>query len=231
MSKITAILADDHDIVRYGISQLLTREGDIEIVAEAENGREAIEKAVEFKPDILIMDIRMPIMTGIEAMAEIQRRELDIKVLILSMYDVEEYVLNAVQLGALGYVLKDAKQDRFVKAVRTVAAGDHYYGHDISKVIIGKYLNTIGSENVAESSDEKILHKENVGTGALDLLSPREKQILSMIANGGANKQVADSLNLSVRTVETHRQNMMKKMGLSNFNELIKLAFQEGLVG
>lgn len=219
MSKIQVVLADDHDIVRNGIKQLLDNESDIDVIGEAANGQEALDVVAQLKPDVLVMDVSMPVMTGIEAVKVLKERGDETKVLILSMFDVEDYVLEAVRNGASGYVLKDANKMKFLEAIRTVNAGKRYYGHDVSNFIVDHFLNN--SEVGQPQRPVK----------ALDIdLSSREIAILSQISNGRSNKEIADDLGISVRTVESHRLNMMKKMSANNVAELVRVALEAGVI-
>lgn len=219
MSKIQVVLADDHDIVRNGIKQLLDNESDIEVVGEASNGREAIDVVAALKPDVLVMDVSMPEMTGIEAVKALQEKGDNTKVLILSMFDLQDYVLEAIRNGACGYVLKDANKMRFLEAIRTVSAGKKYYGHDVSNFVVDHFLNNSGVGQAQKPMK------------SLDIdLSTREIAILSQISNGRSNKEIADDLGISVRTVESHRLNMMKKMGANNVAELVRVALEAGVI-
>ncbi len=219
MSKIRIVLVDDHDIVRNGIKQLLENEDDVEVIGEGANGKEAIDLVSTLAPDLLVMDVSMPEMTGIESVKRIKELGLRTKILILSMFDVEEYVLEAVEYGALGYVLKDADKYKFLDAIRTVAKGKRYYGHDISSFIIDRYLNS--TEDGGSTKPVRTLDVE---------LSRREIDILSQISNGLSNKEIADNLGISVRTIESHRLNMMKKMNANNVAELVRIALEAGII-
>lgn len=215
MSKISVIIADDHAIVREGICQLLESEDYIEIVGEASDGKEAIELVRAKSPDILIMDISMPNMTGTEALGALVKEGVSTKVLMLSMFDKEEYVLKAVELGAYGYLMKDTSKDKFIKAVNNIYNGQKYFSSEISNIIVGQYLNTVQSKKTRKEKE---------------LLTRREKEILTAVVNGKNNKAIAEKYDLSVRTVETHRLNIMKKLGVSNAVELVKIAIDQKLV-
>lgn len=214
MDTIKVILADDHIIVRNGIKILLESEGEVEVIAEASNGQEAIEKVKQFKPDILISDIRMPIMNGLEATAELKKISPDTKTLILSMHDDEEYIIKSVECGASGYLLKDTTKEEFVKALRSILDGHKYFSGDISDVLVNGYLN----KNTGASSQGE------AGTAVKTdyHITKREKQILQLVYEGHSNKEIADELGKSIRTVETHRFNIMKKLEVSNITELIR---------
>lgn len=215
METIKVAIADDHAIVRDGIKQLLETEEYIKIIGEAANGIEAIRLVETQQPDILIMDISMPKMTGIDATKKLQEKQVATKILILSMFDKEEYVLKAVELGAFGYLLKDTSKDKFIKAIHTIHEGSKYFSSEISNVIINQYLSTV--QNVA-------IKKEK------ELLTRREKEILALIIKGYNNKKIAESLDISVRTIETHRLNIMKKLHVNNAAELVRITLEKDLV-
>lgn len=215
MDTIKVILADDHVIVRNGIKILLESEGEVEVIAEASNGQEAIDKVKQLKPDILISDIRMPVMNGLEATAELKKVSPDTKTLILSMHDDEEYIIKSVECGASGYLLKDTTKEEFVKALRSILDGHKYFSGDISDVLVNGYLNkNIGGG--APSVDSSTMVKTDYH------ITKREKQILQLVYEGHSNKEIADELGKSIRTVETHRFNIMKKLEVSNITELIR---------
>ncbi|WP_109830684.1 response regulator transcription factor [Reichenbachiella versicolor] len=213
MSPIKVILADDHVIVRNGIKILLESDGEVEVIAEASNGAEALDKAKEYQPDILISDIRMPIMNGIEATAKLKNVAPNTKALILSMHDDEEYIIKSVESGASGYLLKDTTKDEFLKALRAILDGQKYFSGDISNILVNNYLN-IREQPAATSKIKSIENEYHI--------TKREKQILQMVYNGHSNKSIADELGKSIRTIETHRFNIMKKLEVSNITELLR---------
>lgn len=218
MNTIKVILADDHVIVRNGIKILLESEGEVEVIAEASNGLEALEKVNEFKPDILISDIRMPVMNGLEATAALQKSSPETKVLILSMHDDDEYIIQSVECGASGYLLKDTTKDEFVKALRSIIDGHKYFSGDISNVLVNSHL-----KRTSLSQKEGVVNVEQVDYH----VTKREKQILDLVYQGKSNKDIADALQKSIRTIETHRFNIMKKLGVNNVTELIRKIDQE----
>lgn len=221
MENINVVLADDHVIVRDGIKALLADVDDIKVIGEAANGKEALQVVKDVKPDILIIDIKMPEMNGLEATRLLTHSQSATKALILSMHDLEEYVLQSVQSGASGYLLKDTGKEEFVKAIRKVNAGEKYFSSDISNVIVNSYLNNIGIQTPApELPDEPEVE-----------LTRREKQILGFIVEGASNKEIAEDLSKSVRTIETHRFNIMKKLGVKNVAELIKTTKDRNVLG
>ncbi|WP_420582780.1 response regulator [Reichenbachiella sp.] len=215
MDTIKVILADDHVIVRNGIKILLESEGEVEVIAEASNGQEAIEKVKQLKPDILISDIRMPIMNGLEATAELKNVSPETKTLILSMHDDEEYIIKSVECGASGYLLKDTTKEEFVKALKSILEGHKYFSGDISDVLVNGYLNK-NTGSSAAPSDSSTMVKTDYH------ITKREKQILKLVYKGHSNKEIADELGKSIRTVETHRFNIMKKLEVGNITELIR---------
>lgn len=221
MSKIKTLLVDDHYIVRNGIKQLINNQDDIEVIGEASNGKEAIEQFKNLSPDVIVMDVGMPEMNGVEALLEMKKQNLSPKVLMLSMFDAEEYVLKAVEYGALGYILKDADESKFLKAIRTVHEGKRYYGHDISGFIIDRYLNFKPEDSVKDQKKKHSFAAE---------LSKRELDILRLIVDGKSNKQIAEQLDISVRTIETHRLNIMKKMQVNNVAEMVRVAIENELI-
>jgi DNA-binding NarL/FixJ family response regulator len=213
-----AIIADDHGVVRSGIKSLLESEGDVKVVAEASTGKEAIEQVELYQPELAILDIRMPELNGLEATLQIHRQFPRTKVLILSMHDDEDYVLQSVESGASGYLLKGSSKEEFLKAVRTVHAGGQFFSADVSRVFVNNYLSGARKPSV----------KAAAATGGQDYdLTKREKQILRMIIDGISNKDIAEQLKKSVRTIETHRFNIMKKLQVSNLVELLKKVEEE----
>jgi DNA-binding NarL/FixJ family response regulator len=208
MEIIKVILADDHGVVRSGIKSLLETEKDIEVIAEASNGQEALEKVKTWRPDLIIIDVRMPVMNGIEATRKIHEEVPATRVLVLSMHDDEEYVLQALECGASGYLLKDASKEEFLKAVKMVYQGEMYFSGELSGLLVGGFR-------------KKAVPTASEVSAAYDL-TRREKQILSMLTRGINNKEIADKLDKSVRTIETHRFNIMKKLKVNNVVELLK---------
>lgn len=217
MEKINIVLADDHILVRKGIKAMLESEEDLNVIGEAGNGREALEVAKNLHPDILVLDIRMPEMTGIEAASRLSQFSPTTKALILSMHDSEEYVLQSLDAGAYGYLLKDTDKTEFVKALKQIHGGNKYFSGAVSNVLANRLLNT--KSLVKNPTIEDQYH-----------LTKREREILRMIINGTPNKEIADSLNKSVRTVETHRFNIMKKLGVNNAIDMVNKAVKENLV-
>lgn len=221
MDKINVVLADDHILVRDGIRALLEDQEGVEVVDEASNGREALEVVSRNKPHVLIVDIRMPEMNGIEVVGEISKSGVDVKTLVLSMHDSEEYVVQAIQAGADGYLLKGASKEEFLKALNKVASGGKYFTGDVSAIIMNNFVN--GNTNVAVSP--KVTPKE-----APFKLTKREKQILGLVLELKNNKDIAEELQISKRTAEVHRFNLMKKLEVSNLKELTDKAKEFQLI-
>lgn len=203
------LLVDDHVLVRDGIKALLEEEQDIHVINEASNGLEALQVLKEQLPDVLIIDIKMPKLNGLEVVKEVKKLYQNIKTMVLSMHDSEEYVLEAIETGADGYLLKGASKHEFLKALRTVASGGKYFAGDISEIIVNNMMQ--GGKKV-EPSKQVSQNKFN--------LTKREKQILGLILKGKSNREVAAELEVSKRTAEVHRFNLMKKLKVKNLMEL-----------
>jgi DNA-binding NarL/FixJ family response regulator len=218
MSKINIVLADDHVLVRKGIKAMLESEPDIKVVGEAGNGTEALESAKALKPDILVLDIRMPHMTGLEAALKLGSYAPNTKAVILSMHDSEEYVMQALSSGAYGYLLKDTDKDEFIKALKQVHAGSKYFSGAVSNVLANQLLNS----KPMVTSNSPVEHPYH--------LTKKEKEILRMVIDGKQNKDIADTFEKSVRTIETHRFNIMKKLGVNNAIDMVNKSVKENLV-
>jgi two-component system response regulator DegU len=217
MEKINVVLADDHVLVRKGIKAMLESEPEIQVVGEAGSGNEALTSARNLKPDILLLDIRMPGMSGLDAAAQLRDVAPNTKAVILSMHDSEEYVLQALRAGAYGYLLKDTDKDEFIKALRQVNGGSRYFSGSVSNVLANHLLNPAPLTKTVTREDPYHLTK-------------REKEILRMAIDGKHNKDIAESLGKSVRTIETHRFNIMKKLNVNNAIDMINKAVRENLV-
>jgi two-component system response regulator DegU len=218
MGKINIVLADDHVLVRNGIKAMLESEPDIHVVGEAGNGSEALERAKNLKPDILVLDIRMPEMTGLEAAARLSEYAPATKAVILSMHDSEEYVLQALASGAYGYLLKDTDKNEFIRALKQIHGGSKYFSGAVSNVLANQLLNAKPASTTRASVDDSYR------------LTKKEKEILRMIIDGKQNKDIADTFGKSVRTIETHRFNIMKKLGVNNGVDMINKAVKENLI-
>jgi len=218
---LKVVLADDHVLVRDGIKALLEDEQDIEVLDEASNGKEALEIIKERQPDLLIVDIRMPEMNGIEVVQAIKKEALKTKTLVLSMHDSEEYVLQSIQAGADGYLLKGSSKEEFVKALHTLQAGDKYFAGELSSIIINNFVN---GKTAAPVKDAKASIVQEFS------LTKRERQILGLVLEGKSNKEIGEELNISKRTSEVHRFNLMKKLDVKNLMELANKAAQYNLI-
>lgn len=220
MDKINVVLADDHVLVRDGIRALLEDQSGVEVINEASNGVEALEVIKKHKPHVLIVDIRMPEMNGIEVVGEINKFHKDIKTLVLSMHDSEEYVVQAIQAGADGYLLKGASKEEFLKALQKVASGGKYFTGDVSAIIMNNFVSgNTSSINKTMEAPQEVPFK----------LTKRERQILDLVLQLKNNKDIAEELEISKRTAEVHRFNLMKKLEVSNLKELTDKAREFGL--
>ncbi len=213
MEIIKVVLADDHGVVRSGIKSLLETEQDIQVIAEASNGEEALAKAKTLHPDLMIIDVRMPVLNGIEATRKIRDEVPLTKVLVLSMHDDEEYVLQALECGASGYLLKDASKEEFLKAVKMVHNGEMYFSGELAGLLVSGMRNRDSPKLTNHAQDYE--------------LTKREKQILGLLVKGINNKEIASKLDKSIRTIETHRFNIMKKLKVNNVVELLKKVEEE----
>jgi len=211
MSKIRLLLADDHPLIRAGFKTLLGKSEQFEIVGEAENGKELIEMANALIPDIILSDINMPVMNGLDALERLSKQQPTIKFVMLSMHEEREYILNAIKIGASGYLLKNIERIELERAINTIYNGGKYFSPAITNIL----AESIHKPEVSESYE----------------ITPREKEVLELVANGNSTKQIADQLGISIRTVESHRINMLKKMKVSNTAELIKKAIEMKLLG
>ncbi len=214
-APIRVLLADDHTLMREGVRRILSADGGIEVVAEVGDGQAAVAETLAQKPDVAVLDITMPGGGGLEAARQIRAKAPEVRILILSMHLQPEYLMESVRAGAHGYLVKDAAASELVLAVRAVCGGDSYYSAAVS----------------AQMSDllRRKLEGEEV-TNALERLSPREREVLRHISEGASNKEIASALGISVRTVETHRDSLMKKLGIHSVAGLTRFALRCGLV-
>jgi DNA-binding NarL/FixJ family response regulator len=222
LNQTSIVLVDDHSLVRDGIRALLESEEDLNVIGEGADGTEALTLVKEKNPDILIIDIRMPKMTGIEAVEKLNAANATTKCIILSMHDSEEYILQSVAAGAKGYLLKDTGKTEFIKAIHAVQGGDKYYSGDISNVLVNNLLNP--GAKLAESP------KNDSRTSKPFDLTNKEIQVLELVLSGLTNQQISEKLQNSKRTVETHRFNLMRKMEVKNLMDLSKKAQEFNLV-
>jgi DNA-binding NarL/FixJ family response regulator len=222
--KISIVLVDDHSIVRDGIKYLLEEEENLEVIGEGSNGLEAIELIEDLQPDLLIIDVRMPEMNGIDAVKIINKTATKTKSIILSMHDSEEYILESINANAMGYLLKDSSKAEILKAIYTVNNGEKYFSGDISNIIVNNLLKK--STNTAAALQTE---KESKNTANEHHLTKREIEILQLVLLGKTNKEISEELHKSKRTIETHRFNLMKKMNVKNLIELSSKAKELGL--
>ena len=212
--KIRLLLVDDHPVVRRGMRSCLEGIRHVEVVDEAVDGKEAVEKVRQLSPDIVLMDIDMPNMNGLEATKVIREEFPDARVLILSIHTNKQYVLQIIRSGAQGYVLKDASPADLVRAIESVDSGEPFFSPDISQIVLNQYLEEAGADSDGDSVK----------------LTTRERQVLAMIAGGQSNKEMASELNVGVRTIETHRERVMNKLNIHSVAGLTKYAITNGIV-
>ncbi len=213
--NITIVLADDHTIVRQGLAKLLEAEPNLQVIGEAKDGREAVSKVAKLNPDIVIMDIAMPLLNGIEATRQIKKAAAQTKVIILSMHSHDRYISELIGLGASGYLLKDSTGGEIVKAVTAAMKGDVYLSPSISRRVVEDYVNL-----------KKTSSREDLYTK----LSNREREVFQMIAEGHTTKEISDILCVSPSTIKTHRANIMEKLQIDNTSRLIQFAIRLGIV-
>lgn len=211
---IRILITDDHQLFREGIANLLSASPQIEIVDQAENGQEAIEKAKKLKPDIVIMDLNLPVINGVDATRILHQELPKTKVLVLSMNAEKSYIKEALEAGAFGYLFKDCTYDQLIEAINTVYQGKKYLSAKITEVLIHDYLSK--EEEVHDNSEE---------------LSKRESEILKLMAEGKLTREISDMLFISVKTVGTHKQHIFEKLNLKSTADLIKYAIKKGIVG
>lgn len=215
MKNIRILLADDHTVVRKGLRLLLESQPDFTVIAEAANGREAVALAEEHRPGVIVMDVGMPILNGIEAARQILAKLPHMAVVFLSMHSDESYVLRALKAGARAYLLKDSAEQDLINAVKAVSEGKAFFSPAISKMLVEDYMRSLAERNVEDS---------------YELLTTREREVLQLLAEGKNNKDVAGILNLSLYTVETHRGNILQKLNLHSGAELILYAIRKGVI-
>lgn len=210
---VRVLLADDHHLMREGLRALLAREPDIEIVAEADSGRAALALAEEFRPDVVVMDVAMPDMNGMEATQRIVQSQPGVRVLALSMHSDKRFVRQMLLAGAAGYLIKGCTFEEFVRAIRTVMVGNTYLSPVVARTVTEDYTKRLASAGLARPVP----------------LTPREREILQLLAEGNGPKQIAAQLHMSAKTVSTHRRSIMEKVGARSLAELVKYALREGL--
>lgn len=215
MSLIRILLADDHGVVRKGLRYLLQRSPQMQVVGEAADGREAVARADELAPDVIVMDIAMPQLNGIDATAQIVKRNPRIGVIILSMYSDETYLVRALTAGAKGYLLKDAAENDLIRAIEAVSQGRPFFSPAIAQTLLEDYMRQLQQRDLKDS---------------YHLLTDREKEVIQLLAEGKSNKDVAALLNLSLYTVETHRAHLMQKLKLHSTAEIVLYAVRKKII-
>jgi len=215
MKKVRLLIADDHKIFRQGIIKLLEEESDLQVVGEAADGREVVKKATELKPDIILMDIAMANLNGLEATKQIKKVLPESKIIMLTMHKNEEYVLQSFQAGATGYILKEGAVEELVSAIRSIHQDKSFLSPTVSKTLVDAFLRKM---------------ETGKSETPFDLLTDREREVLQLIAEGFTNREVAKQLFISVKTVEAHRAHIMQKLNIHDIAKLVKYAIQKGMV-
>jgi two-component system response regulator NreC len=215
VKKIRILLADDHNVMRRGLRLLLESQPEFSIVGEASDGRQAVEQAETTTPDVVVLDIAMPNLSGIEAAHRIMSMRPETAIVVLSMHSDEGYVLRALKAGAKGYLLKDSAEGDLIEAIKAVSEGKTFFSPEISKMLVEDYVREIRARGFEDS---------------YELLTPREREILQLLAEGKSNKEIAALLNLSLYTIETHRRNLQDKLNLHSFAELILYAVRKRVI-
>lgn len=223
ISPVRVVLADDHDILRQGLKMLLSLQAEIEVVGEARTGKEAIELVQTLQPQVIVLDISLPDIDGLEACARIRAQTPATNVLILTMHESEEYFLRALRAGAAGYLVKKAAPPDLHMAIFAIAQGGAFLYPGLAKTLIRAYTSAPLSSLAATGRGEYIANE-------LRVLSPRELEILTLVAEGHTNQEIADQLVLSIKTVQAHRANLMEKLGLENITQLVRFAIRYGLL-
>ena len=212
---IRIVVADDHAVMRRGLRLVLEQQTDFQVLGEANDGREAMTMVDSLKPDVAVLDITMPNLNGIEAARQISARTPGVAIVILSMHADEGYVLRALKAGARGYLLKESPESDFIQAIRAVSAGKAFFSPAVSRMLVEDYVRQLQDKDIEDS---------------YELLTAREREVLQLIAEGKSNKDVANMLNLSLYTVETHRSNILEKLNLHSVPELILYAVRKGVI-
>lgn len=216
MKKTGVFLVDDHEIFRNGLKQLINSEADMEVTGEASSGEDAIQQLSAIQPDVIIMDIRMPGMNGLETSIQLLEKNPRGRILFFSLFDEPDYVAAALEMGASGYILKDTSNKIFLNAIRTIHQGRYYFIGEVSDVLVKKYLDARQAAG-------------NDGTPEISL-SRREEQIMRMLSQGRNNKDIAESLNISIRTIEAHRMNILRKFQVNSIEEAVEYSRINGLL-
>jgi two-component system response regulator NreC len=213
--RLRIVLGDDHTLVRHGLRKILEEQPGWEVVAEASDGREAVRQTLSLQPDVVVLDIGMPLLNGIEATRQIARRFASINILILSMHSEEAYITQAMRAGARGYLLKDSADTDLIRAVVAVAAGKSFFSPAVAKVMLDDYVRHLAEKGIVDRFES---------------LSEREREIFQLIAEAHSNKEIADLLSISPATVETHRAHILQKLDVHNTAELVLYAVRRGII-
>jgi two-component system, NarL family, response regulator NreC len=215
MARLELVVADDHTLMRQGLCKILEEQPEWRVVAQATNGRDAVKLVMDLRPSVAILDIGMPLLNGIEATRQLRRRQPDLHVLILSMHAEEAYIMQALQAGAQGYLLKDSADVELIRAVESVSTGKSYFSPAVARVMLDDYVRHLTQKGLVDR---------------YDLLSEREREVLQLIAEGQSNKEVANTLAVSPATVETHRAHIFQKLDVHNTAEVVLYAVRRGLI-
>ncbi len=215
MNNISVLVAEDHTIVRQGLRSILDKEFNIEVSGEAKDGKDVVDKVGRLNPDVVLMDISMPVLNGIDATRQIKKDNPDVKVIILSMHSSEEYIFQSFKAGASGYLIKQTADTELISAIQMVHKGDYFLNSSISRTLVQEYLNKTDSVKSEDS---------------LQNLTGREREILQLIAEGCSNRKISEHLFISVKTVETHKANLMDKLNIHSIAELTKYALRKGII-
>ena len=215
MAKVRILLGDDHTLVRQGFRKILEGQPDWEVVGEVNNGRDAVREATSAKPDVVVLDIGMPLLNGIEATRQIVRRSPNTQILILSMHSDEAYITQALKAGARGYLLKDSADTELIRGVAAVAAGKSFFSPAVAKVMLDDYVRHLADKAIVDRFES---------------LSEREREVFQLVAEGHSNKAIADLLSVSPATIETHRAHILQKLDVHNTAELVLYAVRRGVI-
>ncbi len=213
--SLRILLADDHGVVRKGLRFIIERQPGLEVVGEAGDGREAVKLAQELNPDLVVIDIAMPMLNGIEATAQMVKQNPKLGIVILSMHSDEDYLLSALNAGAKGYLLKDSADTDLIRAIEAVSRGTPFFSPEIAKTMLEDYMRFLQQRNLQDS---------------YDVLTDREKEVLQLLAEGKSNKEVAGILNVSIYTIDTHRTHLMQKLNLHNTAEIVLYAVRKKII-
>jgi two-component system, NarL family, response regulator NreC len=213
--KLKVLIADDHGVVRKGLRLLLEEYPELEVVGEAANGRDVVKLAADLSPHVILMDVAMPLLNGIEAADQIRKLDSEIGIIMLTMHADESYVLRALNAGVKGYLLKESAEDDLLRAVKAVSQGKPFFSPAITQTLLEDYMRVLKQEGLSDT---------------FELLTPREKEVLQLLAEGKTNKDVAAILDISLYTVESHRTNLMQKLNLHNTAEIVLYAVRKNLV-